>query len=147
LTHSRVTTTDGSTDSLRLRRSTCPGQAAGRETPRPGRTERVLRHLLVEIRGLAGGYLQQGPLRRAGEVLSEEVRVRMLAGVCRNLPRGWRRLQLLPVPLPLLLEEALRRDAANPQVRSQGSRRSHRAEVARPRQVRHACGHREPGLP
>ena len=27
----------------------------------------------------------------------------MLAGVCRNIPRGRRRLQLLPVPLPLLL--------------------------------------------
>ncbi len=121
------------------RRPSSAGGAAGTSTPRPGRSGDLLRHELLEIRGLAGIDLHAGSLHRPGQVLAAEVRGRLPGRVRRGLPRGLRRLQLLPVPHAGLLARALRRARPFAPVRVQGPRGDHRRNLAGP------CPLRPPG--
>ena len=77
-----------------------PPQAArlGPQAPGTRRARGLLRHLLLEIRGLARLHLQPGSLPDQGQVLEEEVRGGLPGRVRPDLPDRLRRLCVLPVP-------------------------------------------------
>src|SRR5579864_2878717 len=85
--------------SLRFRwRGPAAGRAAGFCATQPGGAGGLLRHKLMEVRRVAWADLHAEEVPRSGQVLAQEVRGRMPAGVRRDVPGGRRRLQLLPVP-------------------------------------------------
>ena len=80
--------------------------------------------------GWLGSIYSPGRYSVAGQVLAEEVRGRLPGRVRRGLPRGLRRLQLLPVPNPGFLASALRSVTSFAPVRLQGPRGDHRPNLA-----------------
>ena len=81
--------------------------------------------------GWLGRSTAPGATPPAASSRRAEVRGRMPGRVRRDLPGRLRRLQLLPVPHPRLLETPVRRGARVAPVRLQGPRGDHRRDLAR----------------